>query len=386
MLLFACRAEEPDRVAPVIEATAAPSPPKPSNYELANRWPVTRKGRWKTPNLLDSPLVLTDKDTLFFPPLTAPLIAALKNNRRLLLNQLEAPDTDPYSDETQLAQQNLLLTELLLESEQCPGNLARIQAWQSWGEDQGGNVLFTGYYTPLLSVKALPDATFRFPIYRRPKRPGPYPTRAQIQAGALAEQQLEIAWTDDPIGLYYMHIQGSGYVQFQDLKKRRFLRFNGTNQHRYRSIELILAQQKTYPIKNISISGIRQFFNYYPYLQDSILALNPSYTFFTYGPSQVIGAPGIPLVPHLSCAVDTRYFPLGTIFLAAIPVYDKRGKIKHHTFTYLLAQDTGGAIKGPGHIDIYSGVGQGGQQTAMFRHHYGRLWVLNPAIEQPILD
>ena len=80
---------------------------------------------------------------------------------------------------------------------------------------------------------------------------------------------------------------------------------------------------------------------------------------------------------EISIAADSRYFPLGSVVLAAMPVFEN-GRITHHEYKILLPQDVGGAVKGAGHVDVYCGNGELGQARASSLHHYGRLWVLLP--------
>ena len=340
------------------------------NFYLANLYETDRKGR-----ILDAPIMehylmaASDSVPVFFPAINASLKQALRRNLKLI-------DYAKSGNKTALKEATYRLLYADNEADDLSEHFNLIK---SWGKDKRGNAKFTGYYSPFLNVKSVPDDKYCHPIYRKPPNwEGKLPSRKAIQEGALEKKGLTIAWTNDPIGLYYMHIQGSGFINYKDSDRLQLLKFAGSNGHKYRSIETLLARQDRYPIESISINGIRKFFRNYPHLMDSVLALNPSYTFFNKGPAQIIGAGGVPLTENYSVAVDTRYFPLGSLFLAAIPVYNDRGKITHHTFTYLVAQDKGGAIKGPGHLDIYCGVGLPGQKLAMHRHHYGRLWLLEP--------
>ena len=123
-----------------------------------------------------------------------------------------------------------------------------------------------------------------------------------------------------------------------------------------------------------------------PKLRDTVLHYNESYTFFAPGGRHVKGAGQVPLLAEHSIAVDKRYFPLGSVLLGSVPVYDEYGEIDHHEFRLLLPQDIGGAIRGPGHIDMYSGVGKDGQFQASRRHHYGRLWLLSPKPDSLIVQ
>lgn len=263
-----------------------------------------------------------------------------------------------------------------------------LDAHQIWGQDRRGNVLFTGYYTPIVQVRKTPDEEYLFPIYERPNEwIGPLPTRAEIEGGgALDGLDLEIAFANNKLDIYSMQIQGSGFVEFPD-GDQELLSYNGTNRHPFRSIEKYLLSRKDWNISNISPAGIRNFFQENPHLVDSVLFHNPSYTFFKPLHTQPKGAGSVPLTPNLSIAVDRRYIPLGSCLLAAIPIFNKgKTRVIGHEFRLLLAQDVGGRINGPGHVDLYFGTGPENKARASSLKNYGRLWLLLPKQKAPLFS
>ncbi|NJL75813.1 MAG: hypothetical protein HC892_13105 [Saprospiraceae bacterium] len=155
--------------------------------------------------------------------------------------------------------------------------------------------------------------------------------------------------------------------------------FDGENNQPYVSIEKHLSDyREEYGIKNVSMNGVRDFLSLNPALEDSILNVNPSYTFFRKGGTDILGAGQVPLAPEISIAVDPKYIPLGSCLLAAVPIANKKGIVVGHEFRLLLAQDVGGAIRGAGHVDVYFGTGKEAQKKANYFNHYGRLWLLLP--------
>lgn len=262
-----------------------------------------------------------------------------------------------------------------------PFDLSRmLEAYQIWGADRRGNVRFTGYFTPIIPVRAEANAEYRYPIYDRPRDwIGELPTRAEIVAGgALDSLQLEIAYARDRVDIYYMQLQGSGFAEYPDGRQVLFS-YNGTNRHPYRSIEKYLLSRDDWPVRSVSIPGIKAFLQQHPELRDSVLFHNPSYTFFKARFEEPQGAGNVPLTGGISIAVDRHYLPLGSCLLAAIPIYDAEvNRVIGHEYRFLLAQDTGGKIKGPGHVDFYFGVGKEARQAAMRMNQYGRLWLLLP--------
>jgi membrane-bound lytic murein transglycosylase A len=93
---------------------------------------------------------------------------------------------------------------------------------------------------------------------------------------------------------------------------------------------------------------------------------------------QKVSSTGMPLVPWYSIAVDKRYVPLGSCLLAATPVVDKKERFKHHALQFVLAQDTGEAIRGTGRVDWFVGNGDKAAKIAQNIHHYGQLWLILP--------
>ena len=320
-------------------------------------------------------------DTLPFPAFDGDLIAALEN-------QLELLDIKPLKRKikkgsAEISQDDLVkVLHILLEDGQIPSRAReKLEAHQVWGGDNKGHVKFTGYFTPILKVKKTPDSVYQYPFYRKPRDwSGPLPTRRQIDGeGALDSLGLELAYASDPVDVYYTHLQGSGILEFIDTGERKLLSYAGSNKKRYKSIESYLSRDG---VEDVSIYGIKRLIRAQPALKDSILLRNPSYTFFQFKKPTVTGAGQVPLSPEISVAVDRRYFPLGSTLLVAVPIFDHEGEMLHHEFRIMLPQDVGGAIRGPGHIDIYSGQGKKGQRMASKRMHYGMVWLLLPKKEK----
>jgi len=318
-------------------------------------------------------------DTFRFPQIDADLLAVLEQQKRLL--QLRKQKSVHRIGDLRINVLQLEQTVSILERWQhvLPiGIHEQLEAWQLWGKDRMGNVQFTGYFTPVIKVSAVPTDRFRYPIYDRPynwKRP--YPTRKEIEAGALTGQGLELAYAEDKVDIYFMQVQGSGYVEFPD-GRRQMLAYNGTNGHPYRSVGTYLKRHPELGATNLSMDGIKRFLQQNPELTDSVLSVNPSYTFFKASRVRPEGAGHVPLTAEYSIAVDDRYIPLGSCLLAAVPEVSRRGQVTGHTYRILFAQDVGGAIRGPGHVDLYCGVGEVGKQRAQYFNHYGRLWLLLP--------
>lgn len=261
-----------------------------------------------------------------------------------------------------------------------------LDAYQIWGDDRRGNVKFTGYFTPILKVSRKKGGIYQYPIYSRPLSwEGELPDREQIESGrALDGLGLKLAYATNKVDIYYMQLQGSGYVEYPDGSRELFA-YNGTNRHPYRSIEKYIMQREDLDPARLSMAGIRSFLKGRPLLTDSVLFQNPSYVFFMRRRlAMPTGAGTVPLHPDRSIAVDRRYIPLGSCLLAAYPIFDqKEQRVTHHEYRLLFAQDVGGAIRGPGHVDYYVGVGEQAGREAGQINAYGQLWLLLPKARVP---
>ncbi|MFT8244024.1 murein transglycosylase A [Roseomonas sp. BN140053] len=267
-----------------------------------------------------------------------------------------------------------------------------------------GEGLLTAYYEPVLRGSLAPDEAFATPLYSKPPehvaidvpnslRPAhgrlqdgrlePLPDRAAIQNGALAGRGLELAWVTDPAEAFFLHIQGSGRVVLPNGAVLR-LGYAGQNGQPYRAVGRSLIERGELMRDRMSMRAIRAWMAAAgPERANALMAENPSYIFFQrneglrddQGPP---GAMGIPLTPERSVAVDPAVVPLGApVFVAdADP---QPGRPAGERFRRLLAaQDTGGAIRGPGRGDLFRGWGhEAGERAGNVREPV-RMWVLLP--------
>jgi membrane-bound lytic murein transglycosylase A len=258
------------------------------------------------------------------------------------------------------------------------------------GERKG---LFTGYYEPELAGCRAQGPSCGVPIYRRPPelvtvelgafRPElkgqriagkvergrlvPFPSRAEIDKGALAGRSLELAYAADPIELFFLEIQGSGRLKLPDGSIMR-LGYDGQNGHAYVPIGRVLLERGALE-RPVTMQSIKAWLRGSPEKAAAVLEENPSYVFFRElsgeGP---VGAQGVALTPGRSLAVDRRFLPLGA------PVWLDTGEMRR----LLVAQDTGGAIKGPVRGDVFWGAGAEAEARAGAMQDEGRIWLLVP--------
>lgn len=314
-----------------------------------------------------------------YPEVGPEMIEALENSLQLLKYRKKNPAINAG---------NLLLSsdqmedaiKLLIKSQFDPSNLSEhFDAHQISGVKNDGNVKMTGYYSPVIKASRIKNNKFPYPIYGKPKQwDGPLPTREEIENGALEGMGLEIGYAKNKLDIYYMQLQGSGYVEFPDGTLELFAHA-GSNRKSYSSIGQYMIAEGMITPQFSSMKSIRNYIDCNKNLTDEILNSNKSYVFFKPKKNQqTIGAGYVPLTENISVAVDKDLIPLGSCLLAAVPVLDERRRFSHHEFKYLLAQDVGGIIRGPGHIDVYKGIGSEAGQAASNLHHFGQLWLMTP--------
>jgi membrane-bound lytic murein transglycosylase A len=282
----------------------------------------------------------------------------------------------------------------------------RYRVYRSIGGPGSGQVLFTGYYEPHLRGSLTPDGRYRYPVYSMPadlmvvdlapfgealagkrivgRLAGdtlvPYPDRKAIEADSTFSRRAPpIAWVDDRIDLFFLQIQGSGRIYLTDGRVVR-VHYHGANGHPYRSIGRLLIDQGKIPAAEMSMQRIRQYLNAHPQEVDAILNYNPSYVFFKTEPSGPLGAINVVLTPGRSVAVDRRVFPMAApAFLETrIPLLDGSGNIVRWMdfAAFALNQDTGGAIRGPGRVDIFWGDGPYAETAAGHMQERGAFYLL----------
>ncbi len=277
--------------------------------------------------------------------------------------------------------------------------------YRAVGSNNSGKVLFTGYYEPMLSCRISSDETFRFPLYQRPddiievdltqfgnglpkskllgrldsKKVVPYYSREEIdQKKILANRNLELLWCSDIVDIYMLQVQGSGKVDLGDGNILSVL-YDGANGRPYRSIGKYLIDTGAMAKENMSMQAIREHLRTHPEKLTDVLNQNPSYVFFHLDSGPSLGNIGLPLTPGRSIATDSTLFPKGALgFMATQKPVIENGAIKAWVpFTrFVLNQDTGGAIKGPGRVDIFFGQGADAELTAGNLQHEGELYFL----------
>ncbi|OEF26309.1 murein transglycosylase A [Vibrio rumoiensis 1S-45] len=262
-----------------------------------------------------------------------------------------------------------------------PTELAKygVNIEQLAGADKKGNILFTGYFSPVIEMRHTPDHLFKYPVYAKPKCGAVCPTRAQVYDGALKGKGLELGYASNMIDPFLMEVQGSGFVHYADSDELDYFAYSGKNNHPYVSIGRVLIDRGIIPKEKMSMKAIKDWaLANDPDTVKELLEQNPSYVFFERQPgAKVVGAAGIPLLPMAAVAGDRSIFPMGTPILAEVPLLDVNGQWTGvHVLKLLIVLDTGGAVKG-GHLDLYHGMGARAGIAAGHYQHFGRVWKLD---------
>ncbi|MBW6398423.1 MltA domain-containing protein [Roseomonas sp. HJA6] len=271
-----------------------------------------------------------------------------------------------------------------------------------------GAGLMTGYYEPILRGAPAQDEVFRTPLLARPPelveqpvagnplrrrfgmmvegRLEPFLPRSAIDTGALAGRGLELAWVDDPTDAFFLQIQGSGRVMLPDGQMMR-VGYAGQNGQPYVPIGRVLIERGELTRDQMSMQAIRAWLTGVGHDRtNEVLRANPSYVFFRVvdglTPDQgPIGAMGVPLTPGRSVAVDRTFIPLGTpMFVSVRDPMARRGV--EPTGRLVVAQDTGGAIRGPARTDYFWGWGpEAGERAGRMRDE-AEVFILLPRADE----
>lgn len=263
-----------------------------------------------------------------------------------------------------------------------------------------GDAFFTGYYEPMIWGSRDRRGAFQTPVYGLPadlvradlglfdpKLRGehvsgrvsgnalvPYADREEIEHAGVKTAPV-LFYTDDPVAFFFLQIQGSGRVAFKDGHAER-IAFAGENGQPYTAIGRILIADGSLKREDVSLQSIRAWLAAHPERADTVMQADKSYVFFQEesigdGWLGATGSLGASLTPLASLAVDPRLHALGVpVFVAA----DGPDPVR----ALMVAEDTGGAIRGAGRGDIFFGFGTQAENRAGAMKAPGRLFVLVP--------
>jgi len=273
-------------------------------------------------------------------------------------------------------------------------------------------IQLTGYFEPIIEGSLERRGDYQYPIYRRPddlieipdnNLPGsnkgiqigrlekgeltPYYSRQEIDGqGALKGKGYELAWLKDPWERFILHVQGSGQIRLPDGKILR-VGFAASNGRPYRSIGRYLVENGFLPEAELSLGRVKEYLQKNPGRKEEIFNVNERYIFFrplafsnqeTDGP---LGALGFSLTAGRSIATDHSVYPSGALayLVSQQPIIDDKGKVvgKKPLRRFVLNQDTGAAMKGPGRIDLFCGSGDKAGLLAGEMREEGKIYLLS---------
>ncbi|WP_287956625.1 MltA domain-containing protein [Snodgrassella sp.] len=239
-----------------------------------------------------------------------------------------------------------------------------------------GVITPTGNYTANLASFPLNEKTRALKGRISGNQLVPYYTRAQINAGALNGKAPILGYANDPVELFFLHVQGSGQLKTSDNRMLR-LSFADKNDYPYVSIGKYMANKGYLPLAQTSMQGIKAWLQQHPQQLAEVLGQNPSYVFFrasAESASGPTGALGVPLTKGYSAAVDSHFVSLGApIFVATTHPASGYGLNR-----LLMAQDTGSAINGAVRVDYFWGYGDEAGALAGKMKYPGYVWQLLP--------
>jgi membrane-bound lytic murein transglycosylase A len=271
---------------------------------------------------------------------------------------------------------------------------------------EGDVGLVTGYYEPLLHGSRAPDARFRYPLYAVPddlvtvelgalypelegkrvrgrldgRRVVPYWSRSEIESGRVSPHAAALAWVDDPLDAFFLQVQGSGRIEMLDGTVMR-VGYADQNGHPYRAIGRVLVERGELAADAVSLQAIVAWARAHPDQVPALLDENPSYVFFREVGADPLtridgprGALGVPIAAGRTIAVDARLIPLG----APVWLDTKSPTTSAPLRRLMLAQDTGGAIRGALRYDWFWGFGADAAENAGRMREPVRAWLLWP--------
>ncbi|WP_300670812.1 MltA domain-containing protein [Desulfoluna sp.] len=351
-------------------------------------------------------------DDMGFDGLEAALIESLAYYRRQPMSRTFTLGKDRYSLDTMMRSAVALL--YVIQQTHDPEALSRFiqenySVYRSTGHDGEGTVLFTGYYEAELSGHTEKTDRYRYPVLSRPddlvtidlsKFPGvkgagkrhligrvsenqsvvPYYARQEVGDGtSLVDRAEPLAWVDDPVALFFLEIQGSGLITMENGEVLR-VHYQTKNGHPYRSIGRYLIQKGALKKEEVTKQSICRWLEENPHRQQEVFNYNPSMVFFKTEVEGPIGCYNVSVTPKRSIATQKRLFPTcGIAFIQSEKPAETTPEevLSWKPFgRFVMNQDTGGAIKGPGRVDLFTGHGPEAEMTAGHMKHSGTLYFL----------
>ncbi len=243
--------------------------------------------------------------------------------------------------------------------------------YRSVGNDGKGTVKFTAYYEPIYNASRVRTSEYRYPLYRLPtdfdQWAQPHPKRVDLEGedGLLGDRSqlrgLEMLWFRDRFDAYMVHIQGSAQIQLTN-GTRTSIGFAGGTNYPWTSIGGQLSKDGKLAANQLNMPGIINFFQRYPQEMSNYLPRWERFVFFQETAGRpATGSINVPVTAERSIATDKSLMPPGALALVhtSFPYATSNGQMQSRTVSrFVLDQDTGSAIKGPGRVDYFMGSGK----------------------------
>jgi len=278
--------------------------------------------------------------------------------------------------------------------------------YKSIGSDGKGSMLFTGYYEPVLKGSLARSEEYDYPLYTKPSdltviglerfsarfkgeriiaryddnRVVPYYNRKEIDVDKVLEGKgLELLWVSDPVDIFFLQVQGSGVIELEDGNVQR-VHYAASNGRPYRSIGRVLIDEKILSRDEISLQAVKTYLKGHPKERNRIMNYNESYIFFEKVDNGPFGNIDVVLTAGRSIATDYRLFPKGALafIVTEKPEIDQSDRITEWTSfsRFVTNQDTGGAIRGAGRVDLFWGTGKYAGIEAGAMQQHGEMYFL----------
>ena len=266
---------------------------------------------------------------------------------------------------------------------------SEFEFYQSVGKDNQGTVEFTGYFVPTYRASRVPNAEYRYPLYRKPTNfdnwRKPHPTRVQLEGkdGLQGNKTVlagnELVWLRDRLEAFLVQVQGSARLQLTD-GTQMSITYGGSTNYRYTSIGGELVKDGIFPKEELTLPRLLTYFESHPQALDKYIPRNNRFIFFYETDNKPPnGNLSVPVTAERSIATDKSIMPPGALALiqAPIPQVSSKGDLETRSVTrYVLDQDTGSAIKGAGRVDIFLGSGELAGDRAGLLNGPGKLYYL----------
>jgi len=270
----------------------------------------------------------------------------------------------------------------------------KFDVYTSVGWDGGGEVKFTGYYTPIFDASYTRTERFQWPLYRQPsdlakgadgtilgrKESGgqisTYPARQEIERSNMLEGS-ELIWLGDPFEVYIAHVQGSARLRMTD-GTMITVGYTANNGHEYVPIGPELVRDGKIAPNQLSLQTMIDYFKTHPDEVNKFTWRNPRFVFFAETQGNPRGSLNEPVTPWRTIATDKAIYPRACLAFIDTPLpRNAGGQIQLARYNgFALDQDTGGAIRAPGRCDIYMGIGDEAGILAGRTQQVGRLYYL----------